>query len=462
MPPQLPLAIHLSTTESVLKHKYRMLSWLVWWILVSEILSGFGILVLPFLMNEYIYVAGLVLLVLMKLLRRVPLLSLLQKPAMLATSTRSSLFGLSQGPVPEDVCCCAWEATFRVLLSGLAFVSLAIQWDALSSMCAEQPSLREAQESEARGCPLLGCGDVAREALLAAHEADGGEACLLRLRACHCIQRAGIHTNLCYSLGPIFCSTGLDGAPHALLQRTSVVLCAVIAPPVWLCLYLLFVVLKPDEDELKAQVQAEIQRVSRCMQTSGDGCTPKCSSRACILFEIAYLLIDMMLDASCLATLIQSNQYILACCQAAVLSLSLLQQLRVGIVAVASSVRESLRLGYCTDVLLRIVQSERLMESFMSMLIQGTALTSLSSGAATQFNISIFMSLYGIVRAVYREVHLDLGGLDRETGSSCCRDCLSRKSAVSQFRADRQREGSTKPAAALAPSLWRSLYGRAR
>ena len=206
MPPQLPLAIHLSTTESVLKQTYRMLSWLVWWILVSEILSGFGILVLPFLMNEYIYVAGLLLLVLAKLLRRLPLLSLLQKPAMLATSHRSSLFGLSQGPVPEDGCCCAWEATFRVLLSGLAFVSLAIQWDALSSMCAEQPSLKEAQESEARGCPLLGCGDVAREALLSAYayEADEAEACLLRLRACHCIQRAGIHTNLAGCFGISF------------------------------------------------------------------------------------------------------------------------------------------------------------------------------------------------------------------------------------------------------------------
>ena len=268
--------------------------------------------------------------------------------------------------------------------------------------------------------------------------------------------------NLCYSLGPIFCSTGLDGAPHALLQRTSVVLCAVIAPPVWLCLYLLFVVLKPDEDQLKAQVQAEIQRRVRCMESSGDASTPKCASRAGILFEVAFLGIDMMLDASCVATLVQSNQYILACCQAAVLFLSVLQQLGVGIVTVASSVRESLRLGYCTDALLRIVQSERLMESFLSMLIQGTALTSLSSGAATQFNISICMSLYGIIRAVYREVHLDLRGLDRETRSSCFRDCWNRKSAVSQFRADRQREGSTKPAPAPAPSLWRNLYGRAR
>ena len=263
-------------------------------------------------------------------------------------------------------------------------------------------------------------------------------------------------------MGPIFCATGLDGAPHALLQRTSVVLCAVIAPPLWLCLYLLFTVLKPDQDQLKAQVQSEIQRMLRRMETSEDAGTPRCASRACILFEVAYLVIDMVLDASCLATLIQSSQYILACCQAAVLLLSLLQQLGVGIVAVASSVRESLRLGYCTDVLLRIVQSERLMESFMSMLIQGTALTSLSSGAATQFSISIFMSLYGIIRAVYREVHLDLRGLDQEYRSSCLRGFRSRNSAVSQFRPDRQRGGSTKPPTARAPSLWRNLYGRPR
>ncbi|CAE7685700.1 EIF4E2, partial [Symbiodinium sp. CCMP2456] len=52
----------------------------------------------------------------------------------------------------------------------------------------EQPSLLEAQESAALGCPLLGCGDAARAALRAAGEAEGAEACLVRLRSCHCIQ----------------------------------------------------------------------------------------------------------------------------------------------------------------------------------------------------------------------------------------------------------------------------------
>ncbi|CAE7873227.1 EIF4E2, partial [Symbiodinium necroappetens] len=161
--------------------------------------------------------------------------------------------------------------------------------------------------------------------------------------------------NLCYSLGPIFCSTGLDGAPHALLQRTSPV------------------------------------RDSEDVTTHG----------------------------------------VIGGCEHSEMRITSMYTLRNRLPCDRHGAR-------CT------------------------ALTSLSSGAATQFSISIFMSLYGIIRAVYREVHLDLRGLDQEYRSSCFRGFRSRSSAVSQFRPDRQRGGSTKPPTARAPSLWRNLYGRPR
>ena len=202
-----------------------------------EILSGFGVLVIPFLMNEYIYIGGLLLLVLMKLLQKTPLCMLIKQPALLAASIHRSMFGLSQGKVKTGLRC-AWEGAFRVLLSSLAFLSLCLQWSTLSLMCDELPSQSEAEVAQASGCILPTCHTSAgREALIAAEYGSGTNACIIKLQACHCTQWAGIHTNLCYSVGPIFCSTTLDGAPHA-LQRVNVVLCAVVAPPVWLVLYL--------------------------------------------------------------------------------------------------------------------------------------------------------------------------------------------------------------------------------
>ena len=154
-----------------------------------------------------------------------------------------------------------------------------------------------------------------------------------------------------------------------------------------------------DTDRLRSQIQAERQKM-----TSAASGSAGCMSKAWIILDIGFLALDVLLDVSCLSTLVQSKQYVPAACQATVLLLSLAQQLRFGVCAVGSAIRESLRVGYQTDILLRITQSEKLTESFLSLLIQGAAITTLSNAAATQFNISMFISMLGIVKAIYKQV----------------------------------------------------------
>ncbi|CAE7222686.1 EIF4E2 [Symbiodinium natans] len=456
----LPLAMHLKAVETALRETCRGVSWLVWWVLMFEVLSGFGILALPFLMNEYVYMGGLLLLVLMKLVQKVPVLALLRQPALLAATSRQSMFRLSQEHESQGPGC-AWEAAFRLLLSSVAFVSLGLQWSSLATMCTDQPSWEEAYDSAAAGCILPACHtDAVWEALLSEYT-PSANMCLIRLRTCHCTQRAGIHTNLCYSLGPIFCSTGLDGAPHALLQRVSILLCAMIAPPLWFLLYLCLQMTDLDADLLRSAIHAEKQKMLRAMQTSGAPRIPSWTGRAWLTWEVAFYLLDIMLDVSCLSTLVQTKQYLLAGCQACVLLWSLVQQLRFGVCAIAAAIRESFQVGYQTDVLLRVLQSEKLSESFLSLLIQGTAITSLRNAAATQFNLSMLISILGIVRAIYKQVHLELGSIDKQPDGTCAATCCRhRRDTVSEFHASHQRGGSAKPQRTSAPALWRNLYGR--
>ena len=186
-----------------------------------------------------------------------------------------------------------------------------------------------------------------------------------------------------------------DRAPHA-LQRVNVVLCAVVAPVLWLLLYVCLLFVRPNADRLQSQIEVEKQKITRFLQLPEAAASPGCTSRAGLVGELAFFLLDMLLDVSCLSTLIQSKQYVLVACQACVLLFSLAQQLRFGVCAVTRAIIESFKLGYPTDILIRILQAEKLTESFLSMLIQGTAVTTLSNAAATQFNISMLMSMMGI------------------------------------------------------------------
>ena len=88
-----------------------------------------------------------------------------------------------------------------------------------------------------------------------------------------------------------------------------------------------------------------------------------------------FFSMDIFLDVYYVYGLVTTQQWVLAALQLAVLASSQVQQLSFG--KVVEAIRESFRVGYTADVLLRVMQTEKLQEGFLSLLIQAAGLARL-------------------------------------------------------------------------------------
>lgn len=215
-----------------------------------------------------------------------------------------------------------------------------------------------------------------------------------------------------------------------------------MAPALWLlCRFIFSDTGGANGERLKSLIQVELDNQQRFLEMSGGKVNSGRKFKAQLALEICFVCLDTLLDAVCLFNLLVTEQYVLMALQAVVLVVSLIQQLRLGILDVLAAFIESFRVGFQTDKVIQTLQSEKLVEAFLFVLIQGVALSSsLDDFSAFQLSVSMCVSMLGITKAIYKEVHLDLasraslhapslpativGKLLRRPSSSACKEKL--------------------------------------
>ena len=216
------------------------------------------------------------------------------------------------------------------------------------------------------------------------------------------------HSSICLTVSPC---NWLDQA--VMQQITSKLMVplffAFAAPTVWLILRLTQI--GSRKIELMTEIDAEKRRMLNLLEATHGVLESGMKFQATLAAELVFFLLDMALDVLCLHNLEQTQQYDLAGLQGLVLVASLAKQTRLGLLKFGSAVKESFKKGYQTDLVVFILQEEKLLEAFLSVVLQSFALVNLlrfQEAVAWQFTFSILSGVFGICKATYRYVQLDL------------------------------------------------------
>ena len=202
-----------------------------------------------------------------------------------------------------------------------------------------------------------------------------------------------------------------------MLKFTFHLICVAAAPLGLICVQSLWDWTKPNGEakhSARRQIQQEQTEIARLISMQGGRVNSGPKFRALLALDLMFWLTDMLMDVACVYSLALSHQIPLAVAQSLVLVVSFTQQLLAGCGATVTAIKESFLLGYRSDKLLQMLQTEKLSEGFWSLLIQSWALCQIvpfHTGLALQLNFSMLLSAVGIVKALYVQVHRDLSGM---------------------------------------------------
>ena len=434
------ISLRLAAREAVLKRDAKLISWLVYLSVVFEVFASYTVIIIPFLVNEYAYVAILGFLVGVRFLHEVNLFKYVRRPALLLVGPHKSFFFHVNGRVTTSMSPSQWALySSFVALTLILVLASTIYWSshAFGPICDHDQMggvqsgieyyLKGANDKASRNalheCQLDSRCYTPPARLAALEDVFRDNAELLSLEAlkcefaameCNCNSGGGtarqdmhtwLHSSVCGFILPCE-ETWADVMYHAGCKLLVPLLCLLAAP----LLFASRVWLKdrrPNKMWLSSQAEAE-EAALRSALSSG-AMPSSCLSKAKLVAEIVLVVLDMSLDALNIYTLARTEQYFLAILLGAVVLAALAQQLRAGAGTLVIAVTESFHNGHRANILLQALQAEKMQESFWSVFIQAVALPNLLNldvGTALQLSASILSSMLGISGALYAQVHL--------------------------------------------------------
>ncbi|CAK9105007.1 Eukaryotic translation initiation factor 4E type 2 [Durusdinium trenchii] len=470
---RLPVSIHVMAVEGVLRREAACIAWHVWWMQFFRVFADFSFLAFAFVLNDQLYIAGVCFAAFGAFMDHGNLLQLLRRPALIVAGSRRSMFGINRAAEEPRLTFFAGvraAMTLMLVISAILYLvgshlsgpgvslfekraqgaaNIAIQQTAgdvtiqggtepeYGSTCI--PGLRiPCDEAEAKfaekfwaccktedlaSCPAACDVGDARHAAINSHsrtsqlvdgDADCSQKALRWIADCRCLRYpeffAWVHRNLCFLL-PL--EDGVRGWIAMIEQNACKLLmpcfCILLAPCCFACLAILFDKKKVDRLELKKKIRVEKENLGRFLELAKGKVFSGQRFKVLLSLELGHFLLDVCLDVMTLLNLAFSQQWTLMSLQFLVLLLSFIQQMRLGFRAIVDGIRQSFDVGYQTDIVLQVLQSEKLVEAFLSVPIQAAALaSSVNNLSAIQLTISMFVSILGISKALYKQIHLDL------------------------------------------------------
>ena len=431
------ISLRLVARESVLKTEARITSWLVYLFVVFQVLTSYSIIIIPFLVNEYVYMAVLALLLGSRFAHEEKLFKYGRRPALLLLGPAKSFFFNAEHGLTTSMSARQWALYIRFAALILAMVSAsAIYWTAngVSPICgvsgldwcieaandkARRNALHECWLDSACYTPparLVALEDATKDRGVISFEAL---ACEFEAIECFCVHRGQshgefnvygwLHRTICGFLIPCE-KTSAELMWHSGCKLAVPLVCILAAPLLLLASRAWLNGRKLNKAWLSSQAEAE---EAELRQGRARDLTESAWARAKLAADITLVLLDMLLDILSIFTLVRTKQYLLAILQGAVVVAGVAEQLRVGVGVLVIAVTESFQKGYRTNVLTTALQTEKLQESFWSVLIQSLALPSLFNLdvlTALQLSGSILSSMLGISGALYALVHLGCDG----------------------------------------------------
>ena len=434
------ISLRLAAREAVLKREAKLISWMVYLSVVFEVFASYTVTIIPFLVNEYAYIAILGFLVGVRFLHEVNLFKYVRRPALLLVGPHKSFFFNINGRVTTSMSPSQWALYSSFVALTLVLVSAsAIYWSThtLSPVCINihlagvqsgtENLIKMANDKASRNalheCALDSRCYTSPGRLTALEDAFKDSAELLSLEAlkcefaaveCQCTSgghvyshdmHTWLHRSVCGLLSPC------EGTWAKLTYRAGckllVPLLCLLAAPLLVASRAWLKVRSPDKTWLSSQ--AEVEEAELRSGLSSSAMQSSCLSKAKLAAEIVLVVLDMSLDALSIYTLARTQQYFLAILLGAVVLAALAQQLRAGPGALVTAVTESFHSGHRANILLQALQAEKMQESFWSVFIQAAALPNLLNldvGTALQLGASILSSMLGISGALYAQVHL--------------------------------------------------------
>ena len=217
--------------------------------------------------------------------------------------------------------------------------------------------------------------------------------------------------------------------------------------------------------ELRKTIRRRAKQLEQDMQQRNATWT----ERARAFFRLLMFCGDLASDGLCLVFSIVTKQYAFAVCQGILIFLTVISELlKGGPREFLEAFRDFSKTGTPTDKYLSILQAEQGLEAPLSFLLQYySVFFTANEGAFLTLCVSICMSIYGISKGVYENLHLNLEAAFDEVeeladseGSSPSRTPVSHPPRMLGFDADATESAASvlppppglKPTVAAAPS----------